>query len=312
MDEKKMRTEDVNSMMRHVWIWALLAVVAIFGCNGRDSTLRAEVDIEPPTITQDPLTPEEILKEFENQVNPALKNLDISKPATAGWIPSTDNLAELGKLLDTTFAELENVRCEAMITYAAPVGTMNVQVAVDIKTTEIFNIAFTLPSVPGYLNTAIGDGERRVLLIGDEWEELPAFSATKKPRMDRSDLERFATMFTQDMFALYLEGELVWEPLFSALQSGVGGYEPSVERMKRSRNNKELSYIRVYARTEEDTPTEIEVIINEKWNLPVTVRVVRELEDGSKFKMMWSGAWAFSGGEFAEKNFVIPVPAPKK
>ena len=145
-----MRMKDVNSMMRYVWVWAMLVVVAA-GCQvgNTDELADGEIDV-PPVMTEDGPTPEEVaagLEEATEIIDEELKKVVSSEPGTKGWEPSTDSLGELGKLLDTTFIELENARCEGKITYFAPVGKMSTQLAVDIKNSRMFKIAFAVPSL---------------------------------------------------------------------------------------------------------------------------------------------------------------------
>ena len=306
---------NVNSLMRFVWISAIATVALLAGC-GRDSK-QAPVEMsgatKPAINTDRQMTPEEAeaaLEKASSRNEEALARTEIAKPGEKGWKPSKDGLGELGAALDTTFAGMNNARCEGRITYAIPLGTMDIQLAADIQDEQTFHVAFVLPEHPDSMNRAIGNGERRAMLLADEWKELPSYSRNGGTvKMDEKGLEKFEIAFPQLMWSQYTEGKSVWEPLFSALQKGVGGYKARVERQIASRNDEERSMIRVYASTEEGEPTQIEVIIDESHMLPVTVRVVKQLEDGERTRIMWTGAWAF-GGKYKPNAFVIPVPEP--
>lgn len=315
MDEKNMQTRNVNNLMRHVWFLALLAVIALAGCDGDDKKAITTGGSEPPVDIANPgeMTieqKEEMLDAGAIAAAAAVARIKIPEPGAGDWEPTTDNLNELGNMVDTALFEMVNARCDARITLGVPIGVTDLQVRADIKSASTFNIRFVIPAYFDALdNVAIADGKRRAMLLGKEWEELPAFSSMKSTKMDSDDLDQFVISFTKEMYAPYLDGETVWEPLFTALQNGVGGYKAVVERQLAEGRGQQRPLIRVYASTDEGTPTELEIVIDEERMVPVTVRVVQKQEDDFEFKMMWTGVWAFGGGSYESNAFVIPTDA---
>lgn len=313
MDEKKMRTHNVNNLMRHVWFLALSAAIVLAGCDGGDKKVSTTGGSEPPVNLANPgeMTPEqqrEMLDEGIDRANDAVDRIKIPKKGAGDWEPTTDSLNELGNMVDSALIEMVNARCDARITFSLPIGVTDMQVRADIKSADTYNIDFVIPAFFDALdNVAIADGKRRAMLLGTEWEELPAFSSMKSHKMDSDDLDEFVRSFTKEMYAPYLDGEAVWEPLFTALQNGVGGYDSVVERQLAEGRGQQRRLIRVYASTSDGAPTELEIVIDEERMVPVTVRVVQIQEDGFEFKMMWTGVWAFRGGSYEPNTFIVPI-----
>lgn len=301
MDEKLCRSGHVYRAMRTLgWVFLLALVASLSGCR-RDGAKTPDPKVAAPStgITTPTLD--------GPKIPPSA--FEIGTPGKQGWAKTDDKLVQLGQRMDQVLIDGEPMLCRGEIVFSDPsVGDMQFKAEVRVKDDKDFHIEFVMPETGSSMNRMIGDGTRRVVRKNDEWIELQPFTHKDEPDPARV-VSLFPRGFPEEMFAHYRDGSNVWSTLFQAWQSGVGGYSTTFEEQTFKAGGKNVTQYRIQAKTKKSPATEIEIMVDKKHSLPLTIRVNGTLEDGRKFQVRWTATWSF-GGTYDAKTFEIPV-APK-
>ena len=156
------------------------------------------------------------------------------------------------------------------------------------------------------------DGESRIRKESTFVE--PNLSAVPQ-RFDRDEIEDWMADFPLRMFDGFREEKPYWSKLIPALKDPANGFKTTVEEKiseitypdkdgNMISDNDPRKFYRIAAISEDGT-SEIEIIIDSKRYVPVTILTTKKLEGDKERKILWNASWGY-GGSFTSEDFQFP------
>ena len=298
-----------------------LAALLVAGCAKPDSTpVATKTDptdgaTNPESVSEqlkpgdpgqpkDPFVLPEMPKDAGKAVVHAPHTFKIAPPKSDGWQPVADS-AGVGKKIDDAMLGVKEAWVVVNMNYDNAGNKLTGRADFKIRDKQHYRLEYYRPETEASLHRLIADGEKRVELSEGKSKKLPAFRPANKVSFSANELDQWAENFTSEMLDGYREDAQIWSGLLDAWRRGVGGYSTTVEEKEASPQGKARRYVRIVAKTKEDRPTDIEVMVDGTRYLPVAIRVVRKNADGTERKATWSAEWKF-GGKHDAKEFVVP------
>lgn len=218
------------------------------------------------------------------------------KPATA---------AELAKKMDASLASLKNAWVTAKISYDIPsVGKLTGHADIKIEDKDTFLIDYYIPSTQGGMNRMVSQDGKTAYMRAGEWVSKKPPVKVEKVATDDS-VKAWEESFSEQMFAGFMTGQDAWAPIVDGWQKGKGGYKLTMEEKTLKEKGQDRTYYRLLATRKGQGEATVEVQVDGKKFVPLTVRVLRTNKDGSKESLYWNSAWR-SGGSFKKSDFKVP------
>ncbi len=292
-------------------IWPLL-ILGLLGCQPKSSTAfqppenkssAGSTEIAPEVKGANPgKAGSKTARVPDLPVDP--KFFKISKPGEDGWKASDTQIEELGRSVDNALVQVKNtyglVDTIFEVNGAQLVGRSDVK----IKNSAVFNIEYYDNSTEAKRNRYIADGQNFVALFNENWTKKPMPPGKIVSQASPEELDDFLRSFTRSIFLPVIEGKAIFLPIFQKLKSDSNG-KVIIEKVERQFEGKTLHIQRVLF-SQPKNGIEIEVLIDDKRRLPITIRSSQKFSNGKTDKRFWTCQWMF-GGSFAEKDFVIPT-----
>jgi hypothetical protein len=251
----------------------------------------------PPPVDPAKSQPSPIGKEG-SEVTPGIERI---APAGQGkWAKTNRTLLSLAAKVGEAIAQMRDTFGESLMAVKTPEGNASVRLLYKIKDRQNFRVDHLIMDVVPSPGSVLADGaEKKVLgAKGFEWTGGVA-DPTPGARLSASRIAaQWPKDFTRLMFLGLTDGKDTWEGLARELASTDSGFEVDVEERQTNFRNQNWKNYRLHvkrskAAAETLGPCEMEIVIDGKLYLPVTVRVIMEEPGGRPWHQQWSAGWNF-------------------
>jgi hypothetical protein len=274
---------------------------------------------EPAKTPEKVLTPEEqkqkegerMIKEITQQAEQKKIDVTIPPPRASGWQKTNTRLPDLAKKVATSVSGMKDTYGEFTTNVETPEGTGFFEGKLKVQDNRTYFVDFVVIAAKPFSGTLAADGQQRVFRI-DENISQPQ-SVTAPLPISKTDPRVMIQVWPEDFSRLAFqgltEGRDAWEPVLNGLAKGLGGYKTTLEERKVTTGGKEYVSYRVLANRAADASKKVgasnlEIIIDAKRYLPVTIRAVGKDEKGGNWKVQWSARYRF-GQRFEPQEFTL-------
>lgn len=317
-------------MNRLTWIGAAFVACALVGCGpqapktasnegskpdpggissttgGLETTPDATGTTTTPEGTKPPLDPKNLKPGDVEKLKPVVPPISIPPKGTQGWEKNELTPAMVGDKMDKALAGLKGAMGFVSVSFDLPkVGKLTGKGKIGIENSNTFYADYFTPETKSAAIRIVSNGSKRMELTPKGWEALNPAPNTKDVTYNDEETAKWKSEFWTEMMDGYRHGTATWKPIMEAWQSGKGGYSSTIESKTINVSGAKHKIHRIVSTSKQNSNTEIEVIVDADRYLPVAVRVIDKLPDGTVNKSMWSVIWAF-GGKHDPKLFKLP------
>lgn len=329
-------------MKRVIWIGAALTACALVGCGpqstkttasnqgsqntpgitgtsggttgGPETTATAGTpgtNTDPGTKTETPgsdankpLDPNKLSPKDMEAIKPIVPPIKIAPKGTEGWQKEEITPAVVGDKMDKSLANLKSALGFVSVSFDIPkVGKLTGKGRIGIENQKTYYADYFTPETKSAAIRVVSNGNERMELTPTGWEKLSDVPGTATFNDEKT--AEWKSKFWTEMMDNYRLGRASWKPIMEAWQAGKAGYTSTIETKTITVSGAKHKIHRIISKSKKDSDTEIEVVVDAEKYLPVAVRVVDKLPDGTVNKSMWSVIWAF-GGKHDPKFFKLP------
>jgi len=241
-------------------------------------------------------------------------DFQVSKPGQKGWGPTKITLAELGGNIAASMKGLRNTSLETTTLARTDEGEGQYMGDTQIKDNKAFKVDYVVVGTIPTTASDISDGVRRMIRLGETYSKpMPAGKPLDVVNRSSAELaNRWIQDFGRMAFQGLTDGKDAWKPVFTEWSKGTGGFKPVVEERSSLYKNQLILNYRVRAERTGAAAKKlgqctIEIVIDGKHFVPVTMRVERTDLKGKKWLTQWSAHWKFRQ-EIAANAFAMPIP----
>ncbi len=278
--------------------------------------------IATPEAQKDPATkPDEKEPEKPVDANSAMlspKKLEplpvkVPAPGTQGWARTSMTVDILGKRIEGAVQNLRNARARLSTIAQTSEGQGTYDQEVAIQDRQNYKIDFLVIDKKPVSGTDVANGKSRMVRVDATWTnpmevgkplDVVNRSASQLASIWVSDFSRMA-------FQSLTDGKGAWSQVFGAWTKGFEGFKPVVEERHMKYQGVNVTSYRIRAeRTGSSVatygPCKIEIVVDGRHFLPVTVRVDRKDKEGKPWLTQWSAQWRFKQN-LASSDFGMPA-----
>lgn len=235
----------------------------------------------------------------------------IAPPRSDGWKAEDGDLLALARAMDERMLDLSRAVAETSLYVENEELRGSIRATIQIDSPRRYAIEYQRPDDPTVTGLFVADGRLRAERRGGRWSEPAEVDAAGSLPPAAELASRFADQFPELMFAAFARRRPFWEPLLRQWQQGAGGYVATVEKRPSRVGDREVTFYRIVARTQQGGSRTIEIRVQGERMLPVAIRVLSRLPDGRESKTQWSAAWGFDQ-PMDEEAFRIPSVAASR
>ena len=313
------RRASIPTMIRPA-LMGLALIALLTGCGPKNEPLAPVKDAANGTSSQaaDPsdqgigqnVAPNDAARQIEEFAKPNEALHKIDRPDETKWSPAKPTAAPvkkgLGAIIDEGFANLEPAFVNVRIQCLDRGSTMNMNPQLKIQSQEKFNIQYGLPETESWINSAVANGQRRIMLTKGKQKDLGAFKADRHaPPMNLDQIQDFIERMPIAGFSSFTNDVAPWDGFVRGLQDPKNGFNVKISEQEAAPVGEERPFYRLVAKRPGSRAMEVEIIVDSKRNVPVTFRGHITYKDKKTRKLVWQAAWSF-GGEFEPQDFRIP------
>lgn len=246
---------------------------------------------------------------IERMATPTEREHVIQKPGEGKWEKTTaaaDAITKFGKDLDSGLASLDPTLVEVSLEIEDRGAILKQLPVLKIQDKNRFRIEYGLPETQSAVNMLVADGVGKAMIENNVKKPVPAAGTSTK--MSRAEVDTFIKRMPVEAFRFFGTGQKVWSPFVEGLRDPASGFKVTVDEMVASPVGEARPFYRLVANRagKGKESTLVEVILDTKKNVPVTMRAQTTYADGKKRRMFWKAEWKF-GGSFEAKDFIIPT-----
>ncbi|MBS1707393.1 MAG: hypothetical protein JSS65_01585 [Armatimonadetes bacterium] len=290
--------------MRSVICFSVAIVaVALTGCNNpKKLSNNPEPAKAPSPDVPAPLTKND--RPPEAKVDP--RDFVVKSGPEQGYGTSTMAPKSLGAKTDEGIAALHEANGVARVLFDGPRGKLNGESYIKVQDAKTFMVEYLLVQTDAAVNKIIADGHRKRVYENRKWED-PAPASGSGP-MKPQEIDAWIARSAAEMFAGLRSGEPVWDRLLSGLNNDPGRTTIVEQQMTTVKSIKRPIY-RVVSRKKDSKTDVLEIVIDGKRWLPLTVKANYIDTNGAEVHTFWTARWAF-GAKFEDKDFLIADKTP--
>ncbi len=291
-----------------------IAVLVLAGCNSAPKSV-----VENSISTSEPIASGSSPSSGDANSSPSMSDLTdpvpnsssipekppvpdaqpVQKPGQSGWSKSKLKLADVGKKIGASLANLKGAECRARVlaTTSEVRGTTFLVYLVDSP--NLYRLEYVDPSGQPKKIVILADGKSKREMTPNG---LSSVMPVAKPMMTLatlSDPNRFAKEFSRSLIAGVVDRSDAWGELVTNLLKPNSGFTASIEERHTSFDNKPSVNYRIWAkRTPEAAKrlgaAEFEIVLDPKRWVPVTIRTESIDLKGKKWSYDWTAGWKFN------------------
>lgn len=264
----------------------------VSGTPPKGGETKSTPDVPPPVAAV--VTPPQQAKETPVHQVPA--------PNSGGWQRGSLSASALGSQMDQAIAKLRGTTAEGRMDVRTKEMRGYVVLRTVLKDPKHYHIEFMDPSTPTKGNYIVRNEGRIGFMSHDKW------IAADFPAQPTSFLDQLH--MTSGFGFRPFTGSPYWKGLLERLAKGEGKFKASLETKPMVLpNGEKRAFYRVIAERKGALPATVEIRVDGKRWLPVTVRVNEQVSPKEERFTQWSIAWSFDR-PIAEKAFDLPENAP--
>lgn len=238
-------------------------------------------------LLNEPIAPKEVMK--------------IAPPGSGGYKPSGEaRLSSIGQKVDKALSQLPPALVDARITFSTAEGELFGKPSIKVQNPTTFRVEYNQPKSRADRTIIVGDGKKFAEQTPGGWKPRQKKGGTASA----AEVEAWPMDFPSLMFEPLTDSRKVWEPVFASwAKKGA-----KVEERTQTVSGKKVTLYRVLVN---DKSGQMEVVLDGKMMVPLTIRTDMPRKGGGRNQMMWTGRWSF-GGTHKPGSFLIPVSKPKQ
>lgn len=228
----------------------------------------------------------------------APKEAFVIKPLGSGGYKASaeaERLASLGQKIDKAIAQLPATMVQGRITFSTEDGELFGKPEIKVQNPETFRVEYNIPKNKADRSVIVGDGKSFAEQTPDGWK----LRKKKGGSVTEAEVSAWGMEFPGLMFEPLTDSKKVWGPLFASWAKKGAKVEEKTETIQ----GKKVTIYRVLLK---DKDGQMEVVLDGKMMVPLTVRSDMARKGGGRNQMMWTGRWSF-GGKHEPRSFVIPL-----
>jgi hypothetical protein len=262
-------------------------------------TSEGKTEAEPPKLPE-PLKPD-------------TKAFAVTPTGSGNWKKSAIAPSALAARVDKAFREMSKTEAEAVATIMTPTENGQVRNAIKVQDYKTFSIqTLRLEKEPGIFEIRADGSKKSFTGRNGTFEPAkPIGSQSPETKLTgRQMVEQWPRAFPRLAFLSLTEGKDSWGPYLKELASGRSGFTAEIsERTIPFRGQMWTNYRVIAKRTKEAAkklgPCEVEIVLDGRRNLPVTIRSNFTDPNGGSWKVLWQTGWNFDQS-FDAKDFRLP------
>lgn len=242
---------------------------------------------------------------------PPMGKVSIPETDTKGWKASGMAPKDLAQKVNGAIAGLTDTLCTARVFMKTPAGQARAGAIHKIQDSQHFRLDYFSPK--GLPDNARGfilaDGVRkRQITLGSDPKIVPIDKPLPDSGIKPAEvLQRWPQDFSRMMMLSLTDKVDPWSPLIQSLAKGEGGFKTTIEQRSLQYKGRTVNSYRVFAKRSDAMAKklgacELEMVIDARRFLPVTIRVKSQDKSGRDWDQQWSAAWDFRK-KFVKKDF---------
>lgn len=301
-------------MNRFGWMLLACGLVVIVGCQPKKTELApTSVPTGNSQANNDPKTEEEKkIEDMKAEIEKRMKGnpqAHIINPQSWPTVPADKPIAKrgIGEIIDDGIENLDPTLVNVKLECLNRGDVLSMSPTLKIKDDRNFVIEYALPETEATMNSIAADGQERAYYEGQKVKELAPFGKSEiRKKMNKAEIKEFIERMPVEGFRYFSHGDRPWSAFIAGLADPKNGFKVSLEEKNLEAVGDKRAFYRYVAKSTGKEPTEIEIIVDSKRNVPVTFRANQKFADGKERKLVWSAQWNF-GGKFEAKDFSIPT-----
>lgn len=231
------------------------------------------------------------------------KPVEIAATGTQNWRPTKMTFAEIAQKVSSATSSLKSTTAELNVFVRTPEGQgmfFTPSVVIKVKDNLHYRVDYVAVQRIPFSATLVNDGVKRGIRADNkvEWKaatyRLPAAKLKGEALVGLFEID-----FSRLAFQGLTEGVDAWRDIIKGWASGANGYKAAIEERKvKYQGHDFLSYRiraqRVGALAKKFGASTVEVVIDGKRFLPVTIRVVRTDTQGKSWLAQWQAMYRFN------------------
>ena len=289
--------------------------------NPSNAATSAKVDPSAPVNAQkapdDQKKGEALMDEIKRQAEERKVVISIPQAKTSGWGKTSMSMTGLAKRVADATTHLEGTYGQLTTHVQTPEGTGYFEGDLKVRDSKTYYIDFVVVAERPFSGTLAADGTHRIVRVGDDLSALKPVS--EQIPVAKAHPETLVQAWPEDFSRLAFqgltEGEDAWAQVLKGFESGAAGYKATLEERRIVSKGREFLAYRILARRPADPKrkigsSEVEIVVDGKWFLPVTIRTVSKDAEGGNWKVQWNAQYRFKQ-TFVPENFQLgPLKKP--
>ena len=226
--------------------------------------------------------------------------VDVSEPGKEGWRSTKMGISELSSKLASATKGLRNTKAQTLLLARTSEGEGEYKGEISVKDATRYRIDYVVIEGRPISATDVSDGVRRMIRYDTKWSK-PMVAGKPLPVAKRTGKELAAQWpldFTRIAFQGITDSTDAWQPILAAWAKGAEGFKTVVEERQMIYKGQMILNYRVRAERSPELakklgPSTVEIVVDGKHFLPVTIRVERQDVHGKKWLAQWSARWKF-------------------
>lgn len=238
----------------------------------------------------------------------------VQKPGTGNWTPTKLTSATLAANMGKAMSTMTGVECRSVVAAKTPEGVGRSLISFKFATPNAFRVEYIEPGLIPKRSTILADGAKVRAYAKNRWTPYKPIASGFDPAQAKVDAQKFLTHFSRAMVANAVDKSDPWAPLFNELQSGKSGFDCRIEERHFVSNGRNyLSYrivaTRRAAQSKSLGPASMEIVVDGKYWLPVTIRTEMQPPGQKPWSYEWTGQWRFKQ-KFAPSDLALAQSKP--
>lgn len=237
----------------------------------------------------------------------------VPAPGTQGWTKTSMSLNVLGQRIEGAMLNLRNARARLSTIAQTSEGQGTYEQEVAIQDRKNYKIDFLVIDKKPVSGTDVANGKDRMVRVDATWTK-PMEVGKPLDVVNRSP-SQLASIWISDFsrmaFQGLTDGKGAWSQVFDSWSKGFEGFKPTVEERHMKYQGVNVTSFRIRAERSGSAvstygPCKIEIVVDGRHFLPVTVRVERKDKEGKPWLTQWSAQWRFKQN-LASSDFKMPL-----
>jgi len=289
---------------------------------------KKKAETKPKNAMEIPVDPAELKRAQETEDKLDSQAMRIQPTNTDDWTTSKYSADFVCQVMSAKIRKMQDTVAHIVAVVKNPDGTGNFNQTLKIRDHNVFKVPFvdvgattTNVRYPTIASEMVSNGKFKMELLGIKWQ--PRVLTSQKFKDFPPSAEKLALTldrnFTRLVYAGIADNEDVWNTAMAQWQKGVGGYTITVEeRLVPIVENNVQYHIKQYrvhlVRGEVAAKTlgasEMEIVVDNDWGLPVTFRSTSSSPPTAKGKVeswqiFWGAAYQ-NKQKFTDQDFGAP------